>query len=129
MEGSTGKLFNHRYQDGVNVVVTNVNLEYDKITFRTTDDPDVFEEFDLYLNDRQNQKNEVELNADEKKYFIEWVIELQNNEPDTPVPGNVSNNNNNGGGRYKTRNMRKNKRTKKSKKTKRIKKVRKSFKH
>ena len=135
MEGSTGKLFNRNYQHGVNVIVTNVNVEDDKITFRTTNNLDPIEEFSFYGNDQQDVKNEAELNADEKKYFIEWEIKIEQNDPAIPIPGNlvpnignVRNSNYPVGGRYKIRNMRKNKRTKKSKKTKKLK-SRKLFKH
>ena len=135
MEGSIGKLFNRNYQHGVNVIVTNVNVEDGKITFRTTNNLDPIEEFSFYGNDQQDVKNEAELNADEKKYFIEWEIKIEQNDPAIPVPGNlvpnignVGNSNYPVGGRYKIRNMRKNKKTKKTKKTKKLK-SRKLFKH
>lgn len=126
MEGSTGKLFNHQYPDGINIIVININHDDNKITFRTTDNPVI--EFVLSLDNKRDVKNLEELNQDHKKFYIEWEIEIQN-DPFTPLPGNGENAiNYSVGGRYKTRNMRKNKRTKKSKKTKKLK-SRKLFKH
>ena len=139
MEGSTGTLFNHDHPNGVGVTVQEVNRENQDITFYMDPDGD---ELNLKRNNEQQVRNDEELQANHDKYFVDWIIHMENEPPNAVnIPGepegnnpNVSNNDNdnndnpynNGaahgiGGRRKKRKtrMRKTRRLRKAKKTRR----------
>ena len=129
-------MFNHDHPNGVGVTVQEVNRENNDITFYMDPDGD---ELNLNRNNEQQVRNDEELQANHDKYFVDWIIHMENEPPNAVnMPGepernnpNVSNNEhnnpqNNGaahgiGGRRKKRKtrMRKTRRLRKAKKTRR----------